>query len=85
MFHSSNLKDNLFKVIGTSGDSKLGGDDFDHLLLDYILNKNFNIKKPAFESRNKPFKKSFVNQLRKSHKKLILSLLEEKLKNEKKK
>ena len=40
-----NLKDNLFKVIGTSGDSKLGGDDFDHLLLDYILNKNFNIKK----------------------------------------
>ena len=34
-----NLKDNLFKVIGTSGDSKLGGDDFDELLLDYIMNK----------------------------------------------
>ena len=51
MFHYLNLKDNLFKVIGTSGDSKLGGDDFDHLLLDYILNKililktSFRIKK----------------------------------------
>ena len=32
-----NLKDNLFKVIGTSGDSKLGGDDFDQLLLNHIL------------------------------------------------
>ena len=32
-----NLKDNLFKVIGTSGDSKLGGDDFDQLLLDHVL------------------------------------------------
>ena len=32
-----NLKDNVFKVIGTSGDSKLGGDDFDELLLDYII------------------------------------------------
>jgi molecular chaperone HscA len=27
----------LFKVIGTSGDSKLGGDDFDQLLLNHIL------------------------------------------------
>ena len=40
-----NLKDNLFKVIGTSGDSKLGGDDFDELLLDYIMNKKFSISK----------------------------------------
>ena len=36
-----NLKDNLFKVIGTSGDAKLGGDDLDQLLLDYILNTHF--------------------------------------------
>ena len=36
-----NLKDNLFKVIGTSGDAKLGGDDLDQLLLDYILNTYF--------------------------------------------
>ena len=27
----------MFKVIGTSGDSKLGGDDFDQLLLNHIL------------------------------------------------
>ena len=37
-----NLKDNVFKVIGTSGDSKLGGDDFDELLLDYIIRENLN-------------------------------------------
>ena len=40
-----NLKDNLFKVIGTSGDSKLGGDDFDELLLDHIISENFTITK----------------------------------------
>ena len=27
----------MFKVIGTSGDSKLGGDDFDQLLLNHVL------------------------------------------------
>ena len=34
------LSDGVFKVIGSSGDSNLGGDDFDALIASYIL-KNF--------------------------------------------
>tara|TARA_B100000287_G_scaffold425751_1_gene472556 strand:+ start:2465 stop:4252 length:1788 start_codon:yes stop_codon:yes gene_type:complete len=34
------LSDGVFKVIGSSGDSNLGGDDFDFLIASYIL-KNF--------------------------------------------
>ena len=41
MIYHFKFKDNLFKVIGTSGDAKLGGDDLDQLLLDYILNTHF--------------------------------------------
>jgi molecular chaperone DnaK len=31
------LKDNVFKVISTQGNTFLGGDDFDHLLMDWIV------------------------------------------------
>ncbi len=47
-----NLKDNVFKVIGTSGDSKLGGDDFDELLLDYIISENFKLTKDDLSSHD---------------------------------
>ena len=47
-----NLKDNVFKVIGTSGDSKLGGDDFDELLLDYIIRENFKLTKDDLSSHD---------------------------------
>ena len=33
------LNDGVFKVLATGGDSSLGGDDFDHLLADYIESK----------------------------------------------
>ena len=33
------LKDGIFKVLATRGDTFLGGDDFDHALVDLILNK----------------------------------------------
>jgi len=40
------LKDGIFKVLSTGGDSSLGGDDFDHLLAAFIENKlNLNIDK----------------------------------------
>ncbi len=40
------LKDGIFKVLSTGGDSSLGGDDFDHLLATYIENKlNLDIDK----------------------------------------
>ena len=40
------LKDGIFKVLSTGGDSSLGGDDFDHLLATFIENKlNLNIDK----------------------------------------
>ena len=40
------LKDGIFKVLSTGGDSSLGGDDFDHLLAEFIENKlNLNIDK----------------------------------------
>ena len=46
------MKDNVFKVIGTSGDSKLGGDDFDELLLDYIISENFKLTKDDLSSHD---------------------------------
>ena len=40
------LKDGIFKVLSTGGDSSLGGDDFDYLLAAFIENKlNLNIDK----------------------------------------
>ena len=33
------LNDGVFKVLATGGDSSLGGDDFDNLIVDYIQNK----------------------------------------------
>jgi len=40
------LKDGIFKVLSTGGDSSLGGDDFDHLLAEFIENKlNLDIDK----------------------------------------
>ena len=39
------LKDKLFKVVGTSGDANLGGDDFDNLILEELILKDLKIKK----------------------------------------
>ena len=33
------IKSGIFKVLATGGDTNLGGDDFDNLLLDYVLTK----------------------------------------------
>jgi molecular chaperone HscA len=40
------LQGGIFRVLAAGGDANLGGDDFDHLLLDYIYNK-YNIKIPT--------------------------------------
>ncbi len=34
------LKDGVFKVLATQGNTFLGGDDFDHLLMDYMLSES---------------------------------------------
>jgi len=39
------LKDKLFKVVGTSGDPNLGGDDFDNLILEELVLKGLKTKK----------------------------------------
>jgi len=45
------LKDGVFKVLATGGNSSLGGDDFDNLIVKYIIEKfNLNIND---EKRNK--------------------------------
>lgn len=31
------IDDGIFEVKATSGDSRLGGEDFDHILLDYCI------------------------------------------------
>ena len=80
-----NLKDNLFKVIGTSGDSKLGGDDFDHLLLDYILNKNFNIKKNQLSNQEINHLKKVCKSIKEKSQEIDTFFEEIKIKNEKKK
>ena len=39
------LKDKLFKVVGTSGDPNLGGDDFDNLILEELVLRGLKTKK----------------------------------------
>ena len=52
------LSDGVFKVIGSSGDSNLGGDDFDALIASYILkNFKFSLKDLKEEERIRFIKK----------------------------
>ena len=47
------LSEGVFKVLGTSGDPILGGDDFDLLYANYLVKKIFiqNLKKLIFKNR----------------------------------
>ena len=36
MYQSSNLGDGVFEVLATNGDTRLGGDDFDEALMNFI-------------------------------------------------
>ena len=47
------IKDGIFKVIGTGGDSSLGGDDFDELFARNLVKKNFNISFDDLEKQEK--------------------------------
>ena len=53
------IKDGIFKVIGTGGDSSLGGDDFDELFARNLVKKNFNI---SFDDLEKQEKKKVIKQ-----------------------
>ena len=46
------LRDKLFKVVGTSGDANLGGDDFDNLILEELILKDLKIKKEDIADNN---------------------------------
>ncbi|MBL0690766.1 MAG: Hsp70 family protein [SAR324 cluster bacterium] len=46
------LKKKVFRVISTQGDNALGGDDFDQLLIDYVLDKS-NIDKHKLTAKDK--------------------------------
>ena len=36
-YPSLNLGDGVFEVISTAGDNRLGGDDFDQVIIDYLV------------------------------------------------
>ena len=44
MFQSLEVGDGVFEVLATSGDTHLGGDDFDEKIVQWLL-KNLKIKK----------------------------------------
>ena len=47
------LSEGIFKVVGTSGDSNLGGDDFDLLFAEKILKDNFSLSLETLSSTEK--------------------------------
>ena len=50
------LKNKIFRVLATNGNSHLGGDDFDQLLIDFIKQKFFS------EQDFKPILKSYLKK-----------------------
>ena len=64
------LSDGIFKVIATSGDPNLGGDDFDNLYAKWLVKKHFEID---FNSLNKNEKLKLVKQSKSFKENLINS------------
>ncbi len=62
------LKDGIFKVIGTSGDVNLGGDDFDYLFAQKILKKEFSL---SLNTLNKLEKINFIKKCKSLKEKIL--------------
>ena len=56
------MSDGIFKVIGTGGDSKLGGDDFDRLFAEKILKDFFHssLEELSVKDKTKIIRKSKI-------------------------
>ncbi len=71
------LSDGIFKVIGTSGDPNLGGDDLDYLYAKWLINKYFGIN---FDDLNEEEKLKLVKKSKLFKEKLLdFSAFEEEL------
>ena len=62
------LNDGIFKVVGTSGDVNLGGDDFDYLFAQKILKKEFSL---SLNTLNKAEKVNFIKKCRSFKEKIL--------------
>ena len=47
------LSEGIFKVLGTSGDTMLGGDDLDKVFAEFILKENFNLEFSSIKDEDK--------------------------------